>query len=227
MQADGTVLRTCAKCGKVLPDAYQGEVCYDCMVHPHYFRKGYSCLMYGLHERELMMDLKYNGKSHIATKMGEAMFDRMAGVIAAGVFDIDIVCPVPVSMDRMRKRGYNQSELMARSFVKRWTAVARKNGDFAKAPVCDSRTLYRSKSTMMLRSMNPAERALAMDGAFAVSEASRQKIQGRNVLLIDDIYTTGATADACSKALLEGGAADVWLLTLTSGGNRKPNEADM
>ncbi len=74
----------------------------------------------------------------------------------------------------------------------------------------------------MLRGLNPAERVLAMDGAFAVKTSEKQQLQGKNILLIDDIYTTGATADACSKVLLENGASKVFLLTLASGGNRRP-----
>lgn len=220
VQPDGSMQRVCAKCGKALLPTYQGEYCYDCMIHPHAFTKGYSCLTYGLHERELMMDLKYNGKSYIAAKMGDILFDRMAGPIVSGELSVDIVVPVPVSTDRLRKRGYNQAELMARRFVKRW----RDAESFAKPPACSGKVLYRCRDTQMLRSLNPAERAMAMEGAFAVRASERQKINGKNVLLIDDIYTTGATADACSKALIQGGAVEVFLLTLSSGGNRKPGE---
>lgn len=212
---DGSVQRVCAKCGKALLPTYHGDLCYDCMSRKHYFEKGFSCLTYGLHERELMMDLKYNGKSYIATKMGELMFDRMAKEIMSGNLAIDLICSVPVSATRLRKRGYNQAELMAKAFVKRWNQVA-------KAPVYNGNVLYRTKDTQMLRGLNPAERRLAMEGAFAVKYAEKQTLQGANILLIDDIYTTGATADACSKALLENGAANVFLLTLASGGNRRP-----
>ena len=76
----------------------------------------------------------------------------------------------------------------------------------------------------MLRSLNPEERRLALHDAFAVNPDLRGRIGGKNVLLIDDIYTTGATADACSKVLVEEGAAAVYLLTLCSGGNRRPKE---
>lgn len=225
VQPDGSMQRVCAKCGKALLPTYQGEYCYDCMIHPHAFTKGFSCLTYGLYERELMMDLKYHGKSYIAAKMGDILFDRMAGPIVSGELSVDIVVPVPVSAGRLRKRGYNQAELMARRFVKRWKEAAKTCTEgFAKPPVCSGKVLYRCRDTQMLRSLNPAERALAMEGAFAVRASEREKIAGRTVLLVDDIYTTGATADACSKALLEGGAAKVYLLTLASGGNRRPGE---
>ncbi len=222
IQEDGSVQRTCAKCGKALPASYRGARCYDCMSTEHFFERGFSCLTYGLHERELMMDLKYNGKSYIATKMGEAMFDRMAAEIVAGALSVDVVVPVPVSEERLRKRGYNQAGIMAKAFVRTWADTYGEDEACAPAPKCCTNALRRIKNTQMLRSLNPAERVMAMQGAFESTSAGRLAIQGKNVLLIDDIYTTGATADACSRTLLESGANKVYLLTLASGGNRKP-----
>ena len=235
--------RTCSICGKALPDTYLGRnpdgrpVCYDCHIRSHDFTRGWSCLTYGLHEREVMMDIKYNGKGYIARKMGDVMFDRMETLIEAalseGILPFDVVIPVPVSKKRLAKRGYNQSELMARKFVKRWKDFAREaetvtatGCDVARClcPVLETHVLVRQKETTMLRSLNPEERRLALHDAFAVEPALQQRITGRNVLLIDDIYTTGATADACSKVLLDAGASAVYLLTLCSGGNRRPKE---
>ena len=239
---------TCDCCGKSLPDTYRGinsdgrRLCYDCMIQDHYFTKGWSCLSYGLHERELMMDIKYNGKGYIARMMGDVMFDRMEVLIDAGREEedssfprIDVVIPVPVSAKRMVRRGYNQSELMARQFVRRWKQHLRSSAaetatenasdcSYHSCPKLEPHVLLRRKATVMLRSLNPAERRLALHGAFAVNPALRSRIEGKNILLIDDIYTTGATADACSKVRLEEGAAAVYLLTLASGGNRRPRE---
>ena len=228
---------TCSVCGKALQDTYRGEkdgrqICYDCMTRSHYFTRGWSCLSYGLHEREIMMDIKYNGKGYIARKMGDVLFDRMEPLIEAarleGVRPFDVVIPVPVSRRRLVKRGYNQSELMARRFLKRWTAADAGLDECAgnTAPSLETHVLVRAKETVMLRSLNPEERRLALREAFAVNPALRHRIEGRNVLLIDDIYTTGATADACSKTLLDAGASEVYLLSLASGGNRKPKEDD-
>ena len=235
--------RTCGICGKALPDTYLGRdsdgrpVCYDCQMRSHDFTRGWSCLTYGLHEREVMMDIKYNGKGYIARKMGDVMFDRMETLIEAALSEemlpFDVVIPVPVSQKRLAKRGYNQSEIMARQFIKRWKDFAREaetvtatGCDVARClcPVLETHVLVRQKETTMLRSLNPEERRLALHGAFAVAPALQHRIIGQNVLLIDDIYTTGATADACSKALLDAGASAVYLLTLCSGGNRRPKE---
>lgn len=216
--------RTCRCCGKALPDTFRGDICYDCMELEHSFTRGWSCLTYGMYERQLMMGIKYSGKGYMAVKMGDVLFDRMAGLIegakAADIRPFDLAVPVPVSRERLKARGYNQSELMARQMIKRWADFTGKD----HAPELDSRLLVRQKATIMLRSLNPAERRLALKDAFGVKSGTEHKLKGKNILLIDDIYTTGATADACSRALIEAGAGGVYLLTLCSGGNRKPEE---
>ena len=129
---------TCGICGKALPDTYRGfdssgrQVCYDCMSRSHYFTRGWSCMSYGLHEREIMMDIKYSGKGYLARKMGDVMFDRMEVLIEeareCGLRPFDVVIPVPVNKKRLVKRGYNQSEIMARQFIRRWSAAERAEG---------------------------------------------------------------------------------------------------
>ena len=199
--------RTCDKCGKALPDTYRGKLCYDCMTYEHSFVKGYSCLTYGMYERQLIFDMKYNGKSYLAEKFADILYDR----ICCEDVDPDGVIPVPVSRRRLRERGYDQSELMAKALGKRWDV-----------PVWTD-VLRRKKNTPFLRGYSPAEREEILRGVFSVSPSGIRRIQGKHVMLLDDIYTTGTTADACSRALLEAGAREVSLLTLASGGNRKSN----
>lgn len=247
------------------------RLCYDCLRIGHRFVRGFSCVTYGLHEREIMMGLKYSGMGYIAAKCGDMMFDRMEEEIRRGLFSpgqrpIDLVVSVPVSEERLRKRGYNQSAWMARQLVRRWREFVReeRGSGFSPAdrivdghctPVVQNGTrrfpdaegvtkcsapvltdaavhrvptwmdvLERAKATKMLRSLSPAERALELRDAFCVRPSCRGRLDGRRVLLIDDIYTTGATADACSQVLLGGGASEVYVLTWASGGNRRPGE---
>lgn len=204
--------RTCEKCGKAMPETSRGRLCYDCMQQEHFFRKGFSCLTYGLYERQLMMDLKYAGKGYLARIFGDVMYDRMEWE----ELDPDLIVPVPVSEGRLQKRGYNQSLIMARRLAQRWRS------EREHAPALWPGMLRRTRETRMLRSLNPTERRMALKGAFDVPPALKQRLEGRSALLVDDIYTTGATADACSLALLEGGASEVFLLALASGGNRRP-----
>ena len=234
--------RTCGRCGKAMPDTSKGRLCYDCMREEHFFRRGFSCLTYGLYEREVMMDLKYAGKGYLARIFGDMMFDRMEAEIRYGLFSsalpdlegehvrIDLIVPVPVSKGRLRRRGYNQSEIMARQFARRWADMVREadheEDSLFPSPVCRPELLERVRETQMLRSLNPTERRIALQNAFVVPASQALKLKGKRVLLIDDIYTTGATCDACSQAMLEGGASEVFLLTLASGGNRRPADLE-
>ena len=193
-----------------MQETYKGKLCYDCMTYEHYFTKGFSCLTYGLHEREVLLDYKYNGKSWLGAKFGDILYDR----ISCENIQADVIIPVPISAGRAKKRGYNQSALMGKRLSDKWGVPM------------DERLLIRAKNTQLLRSLNPAERRLVLEGAFQVPEKHKQKIHQKRVLLIDDIFTTGATADICSKTLLDAGAKEVYLLTLASGGNRKPEIED-
>lgn len=199
--------KTCAKCGKALQDNYYGKLCYDCMMYNHYFTKGYSCLTYGLYEREVIMDYKYNGKGYIGRKFGDILYDRMS------CEDItpDVIIPVPISAGRMKKRGYNQAALMAKRLAHLWNVRY------------DETSLIRSRETELLRSLNPAERQTMLEGAFDVTTRGKHRLKDKEILLVDDIYTTGTTLDSCSKTLLDNGAAEVYVLTLASGGNRMPS----
>ncbi len=200
--------RTCGKCGKALQATYRGAYCYDCMEHPHRFRRGYSCLTYGLHERELILDYKYNGRGYMGKKFGDILFDRIRWESP----EIDVIIPVPIHRNREKKRGYNQTEIMAARLAQRW----------GKPLAAGS--LQRTKETKLLRSLSPVERESALRGAFAVTKKGQAEIKGKAVLLVDDIYTTGATIEECSGVLLDSGAAAVDFLALASGGNRRPKE---
>ena len=198
--------RTCVKCGKALQEEYRYELCYDCREHEHAFIQGFSCMTYGLMEREVILDYKYNGKGYLAKKFGDILFDR----ISCENLPIDVIIPVPIHRKRHRSRGYNQAALMAKRLSKLWGIPAAED------------LLIRQRETQLLRSLNPAEREAALENAFKVTPEGERALCMKTVLLIDDIYTTGITVDACSRALLEGGAKGTYVLTLASGGNRKP-----
>ena len=122
------------------------------MTYEHYFTKGFSCLTYGLHEREVLLDYKYNGKSWLGGKLGDILYDR----ISCENIQPDVIIPVPISAGRAKKRGYNQSALMGKRLSNRWGVPM------------DESLLIRAKDTQLLRSLNPAERRLALEDAFVV-----------------------------------------------------------
>lgn len=200
--------KSCNVCGKELNEEYLGSICYNCMNREHYFGRGISCMTYGLLERQMILDLKYNGKGYVGIAFGEIMADRLA----VEELETDIIIPVPINRERKKKRGYNQVQIMG-------AELSRLSG----IPMIYD-ALVRQKNTRLLRSMNPLERESAMKGAFEVPDSKVKYIQGKHILLIDDIMTTGATLDACSKELLNKGAREVCVMTLASGGNRKPSD---
>lgn len=192
--------RACEKCGKALQDTYKGQYCGDCMTYSHSFEKGYSCLTYGMYERKLIFDFKYNGKRYLARHFGDMLYDR----IMLENIEPDVIIPIPIHKSREQKRGYNQASLMASRLAERMNIAF------------DGKTLYRKKNTGLLRGLTPAEREAMLEGVFDVKGGG---CTGKSILLIDDIFTTGATADACSRVLYDCGAKNVYLLTLASGGN--------
>lgn len=202
--------RTCSICGKALQDTYRGSICYSCLTRSHDFDRGYSCLTYGMHERELIFGLKYNGRGYLGRIFGDMIYDR----ISLENLSADVIIPVPVHRSRERRRGYNQAGIIADSL-----------SEHAGIPA-DSRSLIRVRETQRLRGLDPLEREDVLEGAFAVRPDRRGRVEGRRIFLVDDIMTTGATADACSRVLRDAGASQVIFLSLASGSNRRPADLD-
>ncbi|HEY9552608.1 ComF family protein [Allosphingosinicella sp.] len=111
-----------------------------------------------------------------------------------------LLAPVPLHRWRIWKRGYNQSALIAGALAKR------------SGLPCELGLLERVKATPPLKGKGPRERALTVRGAFRVPARMKPRLNGRTVLLIDDVYTTGATVSVCAKALKRVGAARVDIL---------------
>lgn len=145
----------------------------------------HAAVAYGAVARRLALQLKYGGRSGHAVTAAKAM----ARVVPPG---LDLLAPVPLHRRRIWTRGYNQAWLIAR-------ALARETG----LPVVHA--VERRRPTPVLRGMGPEARARAVAGAFAVTG----DVAGRAVGLVDDVFTTGATARACADALERAGATRV------------------
>lgn len=207
---------TCEVCGKPLSEMNKRRgLCYDCLRRGHIFDKGYTCSQYGLYERALVMDLKYRGKSYIARALGRIMADRIEAECGEDMPGWDIVTWVPVHRKRLAERGYDQAELMAGFFVKSLAEL--KGGAGAGGIPQLAGVLERAQQTAPMKDLSVAERMENVKGAFSVRR--RARVEGKSILVIDDIYTTGATLDACAGALKEGGAARVEVMTFASGGD--------
>lgn len=183
----------CAGCQ--LPLAYDmgGEArCAACVATPPRHAGVRAAVAYGPVAGMLAVRLKHGGRIGLAATMAHAM----ARVVPPG----ELLVPVPLHRWRLWRRGFNQAGLIA-------DAVARTTG-----LTVDHRVLERRRATTLLRGLGRRQRARAVAGVFAVAEGARARIKGRAIVLVDDVYTTGATADGCARALLRAGAASVAIL---------------
>ena len=133
----------------------------------------------------------------------EAAYRKYAARIAR--LSPDLIIPVPVHKSRMKKRGFNQAE----EFGKRLS-------HYLEIPM-NSSLLIRSKKTVPQKDLGPALRLKNLEQAFSCRKLPYRM---KKVLLIDDIYTTGSTAEACSRALKKAGAEQVFLLVIATSSNR-------
>lgn len=150
-------------------------------------------MAYGDVARTVALRLKYGGR----TAFAETVARQMARLMPEGA---DLLVPVPLHRWRIWSRGFNQAALIARSLT------------LATGVTNDPMLLQRPRATPVLRGMGARGRAKAVAGAFRVHPDAREKLRGKAVVLIDDIHTSGATSDACTRVLLQAGAVSVTIL---------------
>jgi ComF family protein len=178
--------------GCSLPFEYAtGLRCAACQARPPAFARARAACLYDEHSRDLILQLKHADRPELG-RLFALWLNRAAADL---VTDADLVAPVPLHAGRLFRRRYNQAAEIARP-------LARLNG-LAFLP--DS--LIRRRDTGSQGGKSATGRRRNVAGAFAVRRPDR--IAGKRVLLIDDVLTTGATASACARALLDAGAAAV------------------
>lgn len=166
----------------------------------------YAPFRYAEPVRSMILSLKYNDNGLVA----KALAPYLAAIYLHCIQKQDktfIIVPVPLAKSRFRERGFNQSLLLARELA-----------TYLDLPVRDD-VLLRTRKTVIQKHMDAATRAKNMQGAFAVPPEHVTDVRDQNILLIDDVYTTGATTGACRDALRAAGVADVQILTVATVGN--------
>jgi ComF family protein len=155
--------------------------------------------------------MKYRDRPWIARLLAEAMADRLLAVADVETGEIlrpDWIVSVPMYPKKAQKRGYNQSDLLGRMLAGHMDLPYR--GDL----------IQRRRQTEVMSGLSKDDRRVNLAGAFAVTAGAESLLQGTAVLLVDDVYTTGSTADACADALLAAGAARVDVLVFAAGANK-------
>ena len=197
--------KTCDRCGKPLPAESLHDTCYDCRTAVHRFDRGYTCASYGLYERLLISDFKERGKDYAGRAIAEAMHDRVRELSLAP----ELLTAVPAGKWKTAKRGYDQTAVVAEMLSARLRIPYR--------PL-----LVRTRHTQAMRTLGAGERRANVQGAFSILKGREPIIKGKNILLLDDVYTTGSTLDACAGVLKEAGAARVEVLTFAAGADVHP-----
>ena len=162
---------------------------------------------YGSYEgglRELIHLLKYGGVRPAANVLGRMLAEAIAELEPDFSAPRVIVIPVPLFRGRQHERNFNQAELIARAAVKLNSAHGRLR--------LDDRVLARTRETLSQTGLTTHQRRENMRGAFAVSQPGA--IRGQEVLVVDDVLTTGATVSECARVLLRAGASKVWVATV-------------
>lgn len=188
----------------------EGEdmICATCIQNPPIHDGIRAVVAYDEFSRAIVLRLKHAGR------IGLARF--IAHFISSRITDLPedmLIIPVPLHRWRIWRRGFNQAQLIGKALSK-MTGLA----------MCDD-LLIRIKATPPLKQMRASERAKAVRGAFALKPEAKSMLAGRTVLLVDDVYTTGATANSCVRLLKQAGASKVviacWARVLATGETRE------
>lgn len=197
----------CPVCGVLFTDSPAGDHwCGACIERTPHYTLARSALTYDGAIADVIHQFKYGGNLACGAALAVLLADCEMPDLCWS--DFDVIVPVPLHVRRLRKRGFNQSLILAR-------ALGKKHGlqvDFS--------LLKRHKFTLTQTGLGHKERELNIKGAFDVPRP--ENVTGQNMILVDDVLTTGATVNECAKTLKKAGARRVAAVTLAR--VRKPRE---
>ena len=189
----------CKKCGKPIR-CEENEYCSDCIETPKIFEQGKSIWVHTGCVRWSIYQFKYHNRRVYGEYYASEMYRLYKEKIKE--WNIDVIVPVPLHWKRRLSRGYNQAEVLARALAKKTGIMMRTN------------LVKRKKNTRPQKKLSHGERSKNVKNAFCVTELESGM---RNILIIDDIYTTGNTMNEMAKCLYSKGAQKVFFLTISIG----------
>jgi ComF family protein len=194
----------CQGCGRPFdPKAHAADVCGDCRTGQFRFDRARAVGQHVAPLRDLVLAFKFGGRHRLAEPLGRLLseFVLAEGSPGGALARADAIVPVPLHRSRQRWRGYNQAELLAERL-----------GEATGVPVAAA-ALRRVRDTKPQTELTPAQRRENVRGAFAVLDA--ETVQGRTLLVLDDVMTTGATLSECARVLKRAKAERVFALTVS------------
>lgn len=193
----------CKCCGKAILK-WEQEYCEDCTRKQHHFSYGFSLWSYNAQMKQSIAYFKYHHRREYGDFYGKEFAKRYGTHIKE--LEIDALIPVPIHWTRHIQRGYNQAQVIAQVI-----------GKELNLPVVED-LLIRNRKTVAQKQLGSRERAKNLESAFKISQRWINKQETlKKILLVDDIYTTGSTLDACAKVLKQVDIAEVYFGVLCVG----------
>ncbi len=190
---------TCRRCGRPLYDA-TAEFCNDCKKYEHIFDRGVSLLVYNDISRGAIFRFKYRNRQEYSDFFASETAKKLGREIKA--FNADAIIAVPLHKDKLRQRGFNQSELLAKKIAELL------NINFI------SDYMLRIRKTAPQKNLNRDERRKNLKKSFKIRQ---NDVKLKKIIVIDDIYTTGSTIDEIAYVLKKAGVSKVYFVTIATG----------
>jgi len=187
---------TCNRCGQPMATP-TAKTCNQCRGKTLHFTTNYALFIYEGFIRDIILNIKFRNKKNHAKALGYIWADFLRG--KNPFMENAVLCPLPLHKKKQRERGFNQAEVLAAAL-----------GKGLNLPV--EKALIRTVDTPPQAGLHPAARVENVADAFSVT--SGYTVAGKHIIIVDDIYTTGASINECARVLQENGAAQVMCLTL-------------
>jgi ComF family protein len=205
----------CLLCRRFLNSRHQRQLCHDCLGTlvfnptpfrqpsghgPYAFDQAWSVCLYNEPAQKLLHAFKYASKTRLSKTFAALMVDFIDRHHLP-LLKFDLISPIPLHPARLRERGYNQSALLSLALSRHYRTLHSEN------------LLIRRKMTNTQTELGAKQRWTNMAGAFRIKNS--KDVEGKSVILVDDLYTTGATVNAAAETLKNAGAVNVAVLTFS------------
>jgi ComF family protein len=188
--------KICLRCGRAMNNL--ADYCEDCKLTEYSFERARSALKYSGNTTKLVYGFKFGGKKWLIKFLAPLVTEKLIET----AWSADYLTYVPLSYERQKQRGYNQAEILARGVA-----------EAIDIPILS--LLKKTAEVPFLAKMSREERIESVKDKYEVT-AERAILKGKTIILIDDVLTTGTTANECARTLRKSGAAQVFVLTLAS-----------